>query len=91
MNTEIVTFIDTGTGEVGQMPKRLFGKKAFTPADRILVEPGTKPYVAELYKSQTPETFEENHPDKVVKRGQTSETKNDAVDPIVDVQPKEAN
>ena len=74
MDTTMVTFIDTGSGETGQMPKRLFGKKAFTPADRILVEPGTKPFVPELFKSQTPETFEKNHPDKVVKRGRKSET-----------------
>lgn len=81
MSTEMVDFIDTGSGQTGRMPKRLFGKKAFTPEDRILVEPGTKPV--------TPEIFAKNHPDKVVKRGRKSDTENEEAAPVEETQPEE--
>lgn len=87
----MIDFIDTLTGQTGRMPKRLFGKKPFTPADRILVEPGTKPFVPELYRAQDAETFEKNHPKKVAKSRLTEPamTENEEVDPVEETQPEE--
>jgi hypothetical protein len=88
MSVEMVDFIDTGSGQTGRMPKRLFGQKPFTPDDRVLVEPGTKSYVPETYKPSDPETFENNHPEKVVKRGRKG-NENEEVAPEPETQPEE--
>lgn len=62
-----VNVLNTKTGKVGRIPRRLFEHPRFNP-DGFLVEvaPGTKPYAEGLYRATDPETFKEQHPNKVV-------------------------
>lgn len=67
MTTNSVRVINTVTGAEGTIARHLFENPVF---GAVLVEmtPGTKKFVPELFKPQSPEVFEANHEDKVIPR-----------------------
>lgn len=66
MSTETVRVINTQTGRVGSVPRRVFEHPVLSGGSLAEVTHDTKPYSPVLYRGRTPEEFSADHPERVV-------------------------
>lgn len=77
MTIDLVTVRNTQTGKVGTVKRRVFeNHRLMSPEVFIEVDPGSKPYVAELYKSRSVSEYVASRPVETVEE----ETENEVVD-----------
>lgn len=61
MSNETVRVLNTQTGKVGTVPRRIFEHPVLSGGSLVEVEHDQKPYVSELYRPRTVEEWESEH------------------------------